>query len=83
MCQLTYLDQAKFYMDPIFGFVAIDLGECKHFHSVGNSIALNAIDVTVRGTKRKDNCFTSLEGIYRHFLAVFFGSIGFMDLSVS
>ena len=47
MCQLTYLDQAKFYMDPIFGFVVIDLGECKHFHSVGNSIALNAMDVTV------------------------------------
>ena len=47
MCQLTYLDQAKFYMDPIFGFVAIDLGECKHFHSVGNSIALDANELSV------------------------------------
>ena len=50
MCQLTYLDQAKFYMDPIFGFVAIDLGECKHFHPLGNSMALDAIEVTVKNS---------------------------------
>ena len=48
MCQLTYLDQAKFYMDPIFGFVAIDLGECKHFHPVGKSMALDANDFSVK-----------------------------------
>ena len=50
MCQLTYLDQAKFYMDPIFGFVAIDLGECKHFYQLGNSTLLRADEAAVTGT---------------------------------